>query len=95
MEAVEDDPRDLAPSRKYLGLYLKGARDATQRYADLSGKTDAPDAKARYLALIDDLDAQFKAKRAVLLEDDQSDLDIEIDVLRHRLAQDGVRTDKE
>jgi len=31
--AVEDDPRDLTAARKYMGVYLLGARDATARFA--------------------------------------------------------------
>jgi len=50
--AVEKDPRDLTKARKFMTVYLMGARDATQKF--------------------------------------QSDLEIEIEVLRDRLAQEGV-----
>ena len=39
--SVENDPRDLVAARRYLGVYLLGAKDATVRFADLyaqSGK---------------------------------------------------------
>ncbi len=32
---VEEDPRDLTAARKYLSVYLMGARDATVKFADL------------------------------------------------------------
>lgn len=95
MQAVEEDPSDLAYARKYLGLYIKGARDATQRYAELAQHQVTPETRSRYISLIEDLDSQFQAKRLMLLENNRSALDIEIDVLRHRLAQDGVRTNEE
>lgn len=95
MQTVEGDPRDLPAARRYLGLYLKGARDATRSYAELTRNRSDDAARSQYLSLISDLEAQFRAKRETLLEDNRSALDIEIDVLRHRLAQDGVTPDKE
>ena len=32
---IEDDPRDLTAARKYLSVYLMGARDATVKFADI------------------------------------------------------------
>lgn len=89
---IEDDPRDLTASRKYLGVYLMGMRDATVKFADLYARKPDPKAKADYTALLDDLEANFTAQTAKLLEDDRGDLDIQIDVLRERLKQEGVAT---
>ena len=91
IRTVESDPRDLPAARQYLGLYLRGARDATEAYTQVALARPDPAARTRYMELIHDLDGQFRAKRAMLLENDRAALDIEIDVLRHRLAQDGVR----
>ncbi|MCF7699642.1 5-bromo-4-chloroindolyl phosphate hydrolysis family protein [Loktanella sp. M215] len=90
IRTVEDDPRDLTAARKYLGVYLLGARDATAKYADLSLRRAAPDARDDYMALLDDLDRNFAAHTTRLLRDDRSDMDIEIKVLRDRLARDGI-----
>lgn len=87
---VEEDPRDLTGARKYLGVYLQGARDATEKYADVALRGDAPDARDDYMALLDDLDRNFAAHTTRLLRDDRSDMDIEIKVLRDRLARDGI-----
>lgn len=85
--AVEDDPRDLAGARKYLGVYLLGARDATVKFADLYARRRDPQARADYVALLDDLESNFGARTEALLLDDRTDLNIEIEVLRERLAQ--------
>jgi len=87
---VEEDPRDLAAARRYLGVYLAGARDATVKFADLWARNRDPSARDAYLVLLDDLEANFAARSQALLADDRTDLDIEIDVLRDRLARDGV-----
>lgn len=87
---VEEDPRDLAQSRKYLGVYLRGAREATLKFVDLYQKNRDPNIRTDYEALLSDLERNFEARRAELLLDDQSDLDIEIEVLRERLEAEGV-----
>ncbi len=89
---VEEDPRDLTTARKYLGVYLMGAKDATLKFAALYEKTKDPAARADYEALLTDLETNFDAQRQELLLDDKSDLDVEIDVLRERLRHEGVAT---
>ncbi|MCC6304350.1 MAG: 5-bromo-4-chloroindolyl phosphate hydrolysis family protein [Rhodobacteraceae bacterium] len=88
---VENDPRDLVAARRYLSVYLLGARDATVRFADLYAARREPRARAEYEALLDDLEASFAAQSAALMENDRTALDIEIEVLRERLGREGVR----
>lgn len=88
--AVEEDPRDLTRARKFMTVYLTGAKDATVRYADLAAKRADPEARAKYEALLTDLEASFTAHRETLLLDDRSSLDVEIEVLRERLQREGV-----
>ncbi len=87
---VEEDPRDLTAARKYLGVYLKGASDASVKFADLYGRTRDAKARADYEQLLDDLEKNFTARTEKLLLDNKSDLDIEIEVLRERLQRDGI-----
>lgn len=87
---VEDDPRDLTAARKYLSVYLLGARDATVKFADLYARNRNAEARADYEALLDDLEQNFAARTRTLLDDSRADLDIEIGVLRDRLAREGV-----
>ncbi|MEM1429549.1 MAG: 5-bromo-4-chloroindolyl phosphate hydrolysis family protein [Pseudomonadota bacterium] len=89
---VEDDPRDLTSARKFLGVYLIGARDATVKFADLYSRTHDDKARADYLALLDDLENNFAKKTVSLMESDRTDLDVEIEVLRERLVREGVKS---
>jgi hypothetical protein len=89
---VEEDPRDLTAARKYLTVYLLGARDATIKFADIYARNRDPQARADYLALLDDLEQNFAARTTKMLLDDRSDLTIEIDVLRERLQREGIRS---
>ena len=87
---VEQDPRDLARARTFLSVYLLGLRDATAKFADIWGRNRDPVARKEYEALLGDLEQSFTTHRAKLLIDDRSALDIEIEVLRERLQQDGL-----
>ena len=88
---IEADPRDLTAARRYLGVYLMGARDATIGFADLYAQHRDPAARDKYEALLRDLEGNFASQSKALLANDQINLDIQIDVLRERLQQEGVR----
>ncbi|MEX0969662.1 MAG: 5-bromo-4-chloroindolyl phosphate hydrolysis family protein [Paracoccaceae bacterium] len=87
---VEDDPRDLAAARKFMTVYLAGARDATVKYADLARRGTNAQARSDFEALLGDLEQSFESQRKKLLEDNRSDLNVEIEVLRERLQREGV-----
>ncbi|MEP1768693.1 MAG: 5-bromo-4-chloroindolyl phosphate hydrolysis family protein [Sulfitobacter sp.] len=93
IRTVEEDPRDLTATRKFLGVYLRGARDATAKFADIYARTGDAQARSDYLALLDDLEQNFAARNRKSLLEDRSDLNVEIDVLRERLSREGVRLD--
>jgi len=88
---IEDDPRDLAAARRYLSVYLSGARDATRRFAGLYGRRRDPALRADFEALLADLQQNFEAARGQMLLDDRSAFDVEIEVLRERLRREGVK----
>jgi hypothetical protein len=88
--AVEQDPRDLSRARTFLSVYLLGLRDATAKFADIWSRSRDPEARRQYEALLGDLEQSFAAHRVGLLKEDRSDLDVEIEVLRERLQQDGL-----
>lgn len=87
---VEEDPRDLGRARRYLGVYLKGAEDATLKYASNHKRLDAPEIRESYLGMLDELHASFERGKGLLLVDDRVDLEVEIEVLRDRLNQEGA-----
>lgn len=90
---IEEDPRDLTAARKYLSVYLKGARDATAKFAEVFSRNQSAAAREGYAALLDDLEKNFAARTQKLLQNDHADLTIEIDVLRERLQREGITND--
>ncbi|PWE33753.1 hypothetical protein DDZ14_03565 [Maritimibacter sp. 55A14] len=91
---VEQDPRDLTAARRYLGVYLIGARDAAQKLSELRARNPAPEDRADFVALLDDLEANFQTRTKALMADNRTDFEVEIEVLRERLAREGVRPQK-
>lgn len=91
---VEEDPRDLTAARKYLTVYLQGAKDATVKFADIYSRSGDATARLDYLSLLSDLENNFAARTRKLLIEDRSDLTVEIDVLRDRLQREGVHLDR-
>lgn len=93
IRTVQEDPRDLADAKKFLVVYLMGARDATVKFADLYKRSRDADARRDYESLLSDLETNFAARTTKMLEGDRSEMDIEIKVLRDRLSREGVRSD--
>lgn len=91
---VEADPRDLTSARRYLGVYLEGARDATVQFADYYSRTHDADARKDYLAFLDDLENNFAKRTSTMLTDDRANLDLEIEVLRDRLSRENLRIEE-
>lgn len=85
---IEADPGDLTAARKYLSVYLMGARDATVKFADHYAQTRDASARADYEALLADLETTFAQKTTAFLSSTRTDLDVEIAVLRDRLKLD-------
>lgn len=88
--SIERDPRDLSRARRFLSVYLVGLRDATRKFADLRPETRAGTPREQYEALLADMETSFAARRGALLEERTDELEIEIEVLRERLQQDGL-----
>lgn len=87
---IEQDPRDLGRSRRFLAVYLVGARDATVQFAQTFDSSGAPEIREKYVTLLDDLETHFTRHRDSLTSSDVTMLDVEIEVLRDRLRAEGV-----
>ncbi len=87
---VEKDPRDMDRARRYLNVYLTGAEEATRKFAENRERLADPALRTEYLALLTDLEGSFDRGREALLVNDRTDLEVEIEVLRDRLAQEGA-----
>jgi hypothetical protein len=85
---IEADPGDLTAARKYMSVYLMGARDATVKFADHYAHTRDASARTDFESLLTDLETTFAQKTTAFLSNNRTDLDVEIAVLRDRLKLD-------
>lgn len=93
IRTVEEDPRDLTAAKRFLGVYLMGARDAAVKFSDIYARKPDRAAKSDFMMLLTDLEESFDKKIDKLMLDNNEDLAIEIDVLRDRLKREGVHLD--
>ena len=91
LRAVEDDPQNLGSARRYLSVYLQGARDATVKFVEVYERQRDPEARKDYVDLLDDLEQNFMLRTETLRDSDRQAMEIEIDVLRERLEREGLR----
>jgi len=90
IERLERNPGDLRRSRRFLAVYLVGARDAAVSFAQAWAEDPDPAIAQRYAALLGDMQTQFDRHAEVLGESDKAALDVEIEVLQDRLKLEGV-----
>jgi 5-bromo-4-chloroindolyl phosphate hydrolysis protein len=90
LKLIEDDPRDLRRARKFLNVYLDGAKTVTENYAATAARAPTPEMEAKFRSVLDDLKATCEEQYKRLLEDDTLDLDAQIEVLKTRLTREGL-----
>ena len=90
IERLERNPDELRRSRRFLAVYLVGARDAAVSFAQSWAEDPDPAIAQRYDALLGDMQTQFDRHAETLGESDKAALDVEIEVLQDRLKLEGV-----
>src|SRR5690606_10955619 len=86
---VEREPRHLRRARRFLFVYLDGARRVSEGFERTHGRRPAEldERFRRVLGTIEDVLAQ---QRTRLLADEVEDLDVQVEVLEHQLRREGV-----
>lgn len=87
---LEEDPRDLRRARKFLNVYLDGAKQVTEGYAKTHGRVSAPELEDNFRRVLITIEEVFAEQQQKLLESDVSDLDVQIEVLTTQLKREGV-----
>ncbi|HHJ18477.1 MAG TPA: 5-bromo-4-chloroindolyl phosphate hydrolase [Gammaproteobacteria bacterium] len=90
LSTLEKNPRELRRSRKFLNVYLEGAQRVTRGYAEMHDKTEADFLDKNFRDVLVTIEDSFKAHREKLLANDVLDLDIQIEVLKKQLDEDGA-----
>ncbi len=90
LNMLESDPRDLRRARKFLNVYLDGAKQVTEGYANTHARAASPELEDNFRRVLVTIEAVFQEQQQKLLEADVTDLDIQIEVLTTQLKREGV-----
>ena len=87
---LEEDPRDLRRARKFLNVYLDGAKQVTEGYARTHVRAATPELEDNFRRVLVTIEEVFQEQQQKLLETDVTDLDVQIEVLTTQLKREGV-----
>jgi 5-bromo-4-chloroindolyl phosphate hydrolysis protein len=87
---IESDPRDIRRARKFLNVYLDGAKQVTEGYAQTHQQTQAGQLEQNFRNVLETIESVFQEQHQKLLEDDVFDLDVKIEVLTTQLKREGI-----
>ncbi len=90
LERIAEDPEAFRQARKFLNVYLDGARQVTAKYARAQAAGSADQLDANFRTLLEDLEAVSAEQYERLLEHDLVALDVQMEVLTTRLKREGV-----
>jgi len=87
---IEADPRDIRRARKFLNVYLDGARQVTEGYAKTHQQTQSGELEQNFRNVLETIESVFQEQHQKLLEEDVFDLDVKIEVLTTQLKREGI-----
>lgn len=87
---IKSDPRDFRRARKFLNVYLDGARQVTEGYARTHQHSQADELEQNFRNVLVTIESVFQEQKQQLLEDDIFDLDVKIEVLSTQLKREGI-----
>lgn len=90
LSLIEEDPKDLRRARKFLKVYLTGARDVTRQYARTHQNQDNQVLEQNFRNVLESIENVIEEQHQKLLENDVLDLDVKIEVLEAQLKHEGI-----
>lgn len=90
LSAIEENPRELRRARRFINVYLDGARQVTENYARTHSRADSPLLEQNFRRLLIDMENVCEEQYQKLADSSVTDLDVQIEVLTTRLKREGV-----
>ena len=90
VEAIEYEPRDFSRAQKFLDVYLAEVASIADQYAQTHTKAECEKLDRQFLDVLKDVDASFEAQQRSLIADEVLLLDVDMSVLKRRLAHEGI-----
>jgi hypothetical protein len=91
LEQIAERPSDLRRARRFLTVFLEGAEQVSDGYVRTHRHADSPELEQNFRNVLVTIEDQFAAQRERLRQADVLDLDVQIEVLKKQLEQEGIR----
>ena len=88
---IAERPSDLRRARRFLTVFLEGAEQVSDGYARTHRYADSAELEQNFRTALITIEEQFERQRERLREADVLDLDVQIEVLKKQLDQEGIR----
>jgi len=85
LETIQNDPKDIRVSRKFLIVYIEGVHKVTNSYISMDEDEINRETKEKLYTLMEELDSRFDKELDRLKNNNQFDLDVHIDVLKEQI----------
>ena len=90
LKLIEEDPKDLRRARKFLKVYLLGAKNVATQFSKTTHAQEDETIKTNFSNVLNSIEEVIEEQQQKLLENDILDLDVKIEVLETQLKREGV-----
>jgi len=90
LDTIEEDPTDARRARKFLKVYLDGAKQVTEGYAKTHRHDANPELEDNFRRVLTTIETVIADQQEKLRQNNVSDLDVNIEVLQMQLEKEGV-----
>ncbi len=91
LEQIAERPTDLRRARRFLTVFLEGTEQVSDGYVRSHHHVDSPELEQNFRNVLVTIEDQFVRQRERLRQADVLDLDVQIEVLKKQLEQEGIR----
>jgi len=88
---IAERPSDLRRARRFLTVFLEGAEQVSDGYVRTHHHAGSLQLEQNFRNVLVTIEEQFRRQRLRLREADVLDLDVQIEVLKKQLEQEGIR----
>lgn len=90
LDTIEEDPTDARRARKFLKVYLDGAKQVTEGYAKAHRNDANPVLEDNFRRVLTTIETVIATQQEKLRENNVSELDVNIEVLQLQIEKEGV-----
>lgn len=90
LDTIEEDPTDARRARKFLKVYLDGAKQVTEGYVKAHRNDANPVLEDNFRRVLTTIETVVATQQEKLRENNVSELDVNIEVLQMQIEKEGV-----